>query len=336
MLSGKDIGSLISNPAGVTLAHVPDLEELSQKYPYSQVFSLLLLKGMHASSSLDFDTTLKEHSYRIADRQQLYQLIHDFDASAAQEPVAERAVSEENAIPLISDTSNSTSDEAQAESTSENIPDETVTFDDATATDDNSTSSPEQSGFHSAENDPLEETILHHAIASHYELDALTPEEELALKERQSETKPEEEIGSEDETPETAQPNEDTIPSSERVESPLTFTDWLHADSNYIPQSDTEITITGVVEDFSDFDPMESLYGEVEKPKKEFFSPTKKARESLSEDKLPVSETLAKVYVMQGNYPKAIQAYNELILAFPEKKIFFANQIEDLKKKLNK
>jgi hypothetical protein len=73
----------------------------------------------------------------------------------------------------------------------------------------------------------------------------------------------------------------------------------------------------------------------VEKRKNEFFSPLQKARESLDETRLPVSETLAKVYAAQGNYPKAIVAYEKLSLKFPEKKSFFALQIETLKRKLN-
>ena len=50
---------------------------------------------------------------------------------------------------------------------------------------------------------------------------------------------------------------------------------------------------------------------------------------------MPVSETLAKIFEAQGNYPKAIFTYEQLILRIPEKKTFFANQIEKIKQKLN-
>ena len=72
-----------------------------------------------------------------------------------------------------------------------------------------------------------------------------------------------------------------------------------------------------------------------EKPKTEFYSPLKKAKSSLDETRLPVSETLAKIFAAQGNFPKAIYAYQQLILIYPEKKIFFVNQIEELTNKLN-
>jgi hypothetical protein len=70
------------------------------------------------------------------------------------------------------------------------------------------------------------------------------------------------------------------------------------------------------------------------KPQSEFFSPHKNAKQSLEETGEIVSETLAKIHVMQGNYKKAISAYKQLSLLYPEKKTFFASQIEKIKDKI--
>jgi tetratricopeptide (TPR) repeat protein len=44
-----------------------------------------------------------------------------------------------------------------------------------------------------------------------------------------------------------------------------------------------------------------------------------------------MTETLARIYLEQKKYKKAIQAYDILILKYPEKSIFFANRIKDIK-----
>jgi tetratricopeptide (TPR) repeat protein len=54
--------------------------------------------------------------------------------------------------------------------------------------------------------------------------------------------------------------------------------------------------------------------------------------EVISEDTSPLmTETLARVYLEQKKYSKAIQAYEILILKYPEKSSFFANRISDIK-----
>jgi len=46
---------------------------------------------------------------------------------------------------------------------------------------------------------------------------------------------------------------------------------------------------------------------------------------------LLMTETLAKIYLEQKKYQKAIQAYQILILKYPEKSVLFAQRIEDIK-----
>ena len=100
------------------------------------------------------------------------------------------------------------------------------------------------------------------------------------------------------------------------VETPRSFNDWLSAGSASSDNSTKKEYLT------------------FEKPKVPFFSPIEKAKESLEVENLPVSETLAKVFESQGNYKMAKSTYAQLILIFPEKKSFFADQIQKLNNKI--
>ncbi len=66
-----------------------------------------------------------------------------------------------------------------------------------------------------------------------------------------------------------------------------------------------------------------------EEPK--FYTPDSKAKESLLENEHLVTETLARIYALQGSVNKAVRAYEILSLKFPQKSAYFASLIQKLK-----
>ena len=62
------------------------------------------------------------------------------------------------------------------------------------------------------------------------------------------------------------------------------------------------------------------------------YNPPAIADKTTEDNSHIMTETLAKVYLEQKKYQKAIQAYEILILKYPEKFSFFANRISDIKK----
>jgi hypothetical protein len=70
-----------------------------------------------------------------------------------------------------------------------------------------------------------------------------------------------------------------------------------------------------------------------QKTKAEFFDPQRAAKRSLEDHADLVTETLARIYEKQGNYAKAIAAYERLAVKHPEKRDYFrglANLLQGL------
>lgn len=323
MLTKEQIADLIAHPANVEATHLSGLKSLSEKYPYAQVFPILYLQGLKSTSAIDFEEEVQRFSYRISDRNALYQLLHqkidEKTIGQKEEPIEKQLVTQKETVALEEIPS-------EEETPCASMNEEITTF-----VEPKEEELPTEESKVEISANPLEENILQHLVGSGYLLEDLTQEEEEKLAQRKNESKKEEEA---------SLSVEENVPTVEKSNTPpTTFTDWLRVNENRVERTSTnelEKEIKSVAKDFVLETSSEPLFGEIQKPKKEFFSASKKAKESIQEESLPVSETLAKIYAMQGNFPKAISAYEQLSLIIPEKSVYFAGLIKELKQKLNK
>lgn len=104
---------------------------------------------------------------------------------------------------------------------------------------------------------------------------------------------------------------------------PKPFEDWLF--KHPVKKTKREITVDEILNSLENRKNQQN--------KTSFFSATDAAKKSLETNDDLVTETLAEIHIQQGNYPKAIEIYQKLILLNPEKKLLFASRIEYIKQK---
>lgn len=123
--------------------------------------------------------------------------------------------------------------------------------------------------------------------------------------------------------------------------TPHSFSDWLKHAAVVKDEEAVESSSDNGKDDsqpLSAFDLIDKFIKEeprLTRHKTEFYNPMNMAKQSVADDITFVSETLAKIYVLQGNYAKALNAYENLRLKYPEKRLYFAAQIKNLRKLIN-
>lgn len=396
----------ISNPNSCIPTETPVLQELAEKYPYAQVFSILYLKSLSLQNDIGFDEALQKHAYRITDRMKLYDLIHTqnerIEEITSETLTAETVIALEtsdlalNSIPETNASEglekenlvNAEEDELLQEISSEilfekglidekiepesepilNPGVEIIEKDEACEE-----SEPELKDFTEIDADPIlneisQEIVEELHLSAHELTEISLPEtfkiEDSKVKETQNENDiPDLDLEIISEIVENIYSDklEQTIQESPNVEkkseinqvvevepkqaienAKMSFTSWLKSGintSNNLPTSEIkkeeETQQSPDKQKVDIIDAFIKTEPRISKVKKEFYSPSKKAKESISTEGLIYSETLAEIFAMQGNFPKSITAYQQLMLTNPEKKIFFAKRIEELKEKLN-
>lgn len=326
-MNASQIHSFIADPALIQASDLSALKEMAQLYPYAESIQLLYLSCVSKHANMYFDEALASTAFRLSKRERIIALLQENESEInsiqqLKEEPTKAVESEEVLEPLHKEEQAAIAIETEAEqidvSPIESI--EEITADEETPV---IAAEPEVDLL-----DELIYTTTATALEQNYIISP--PADEQTTAENEETVAEESKTVSEEE-------NKEKNKSLDISATQLSFTSWLHKNSNSVNEPDKEISrpvqhqkhTEEIIDRFIETQPS------ISKPTAEFYSAPKKAKESLDDSKTPVSETLAKIYVAQGNYPKAIHVYHQLILNNPEKKSLFAPRIEELKNKLS-
>ena len=323
-MESEKIISYIDHPEQMDKSALPILQDLITKYPYCQTFHLLNAKAQHNTNEIMFDATLRQTAAYAANRKVLYYLIHQHNAAVSaipavveQAPVTEAAIEaavelqSEPIAELTQETSNALADNISEPVFAEvkNISEPTNA---ALQNEPTEIAQPEEGTFSftqwlqkkSGKTGP--EIINQHSVAkTNIRLD--TSEEIKSL--------------IQDEIGELILGN---------VFSEGYFASDAALAKKPIVGNQKQVAL---IESF-----IHSQHPKVIKVNKDekVVNLENKARKSAIDTQIPVSETLASIYVKQKLFNKGIEAYEKLSLKYPEKKAYFASLIEEIKSEINK
>ena len=297
-----DISLRIENPSLLVSTDIPVLHELTKKYPYSQLLSILYLKALSKDQALELEEEVGKHAYKISDRGRLYEILNE----QAEDEIIKEIFEEMNPLQEISSI---TSKESALE-VKKNEPNKIVKNSDELE-------NHKLPNTYSVDEKILDLDVISNAISGVFE------------KEFEPIRKNEETIQISDTEAKSIEINRNEQLNINYKGSKQRFSSWLRAGSPSELKSEKNEKLDSIIDTFIQEDP------KISQPKKEFYSPIKQAKKSLDSENIQYTETLANILGVQGNYPKAILAYEQLCLTIPEKKTFFVQKIKELKEKLN-
>ncbi len=327
---------IIKQPHLIESAHLADLEVLVNEYPFFESAHLLYTKGLHKYQAINYSKQLRKTAIVVNSRSVLYELLHQSEVSkekSVAEPVhksvteaIEVTESKKNTgsvsvtnndikVIYVNTVANTTIPNQQSEIIKENNDEINII-----KSIENETEVPVQEFSEAKLNQTIEQEINKSIIQSYVETDIIK-------------------------TPEL---------HKEDISDPSSFTDWLktiqkEAHTFQIETKTEKGTAqenTKIEEKKTENDKKSSFFsqnkqiidkiiesdpGRIKLGTGKFFTPAIDAKQSLLENEHLVTETLAKIYALQGNISKAIRAYEILSLKFPQKSVYFASLIEKLK-----
>jgi len=288
----------INNPKELNESTLSDIQELVDEYPFFQTARILLLKNLHQLDHIRFEPELKRSVLYVPDRTRLFELIHNLypvTADSAPEPVAQaEETPEENR-----EKKSSVDVTGKVESVGDYFGIEGV-------------------------NETLQGGAVDFTFQPKKEVDqevTSIPEDQLFDYEKSG----------------GLEYSLNVYEHSLDVEQNRSFSDWLsvvgqntagNEDKNKLPKAGRKNKTVSMIDNFL------SNQQSGEKKERELeMSGTKEIKEynTFDGDDL-MTETLAGIYIKQGHYDKAINIFEKLSLKYPEKSVYFAQQIKKAEK----
>jgi len=301
-----DFLNMIENSVPVTRQMISEVSELIGIFPYFQSAHLLLLKGLYYNEDVKFENQLRNSAIHINDREILYWLLK----------------------------SNTSFEDVKAEPSVNTIKEEIVTDTEQTVIESARNSefmiSEIEKDISGESPDDMHNTTSHQVMIA-TEPDNTEPAGVVLLLEEET------------------SPSEDKVFFMDPGFSIPEHSDLLELDldedhaMDYLPEDNKTETQDGIninsrkllqselIDKFIIANPrIEPQKDKTYVSNEDFSKPFVEETASL------VTETLAKIYVNQGYYSKAIDIYEKLSLKFPEKSSYFASQIEKVKEYIKK
>jgi hypothetical protein len=285
---------LISTPYKANYGDLEKLQDLKKQFPFFQSAHILLTLVSKKFDSGIYQNTLRKTAISIPNRSRLYNLLNAAE-SVKEEIISQKQTSEVEHLKAIE--------------------------------------------LHSYKNKPTEEELTEQVekeiekqiVSAIVETEVLKTKDWYKTEEKKTEKK--------------------GVKAEEKKKiSSGSFTDWLHVlkkedGAEEIKKEEIKEVESKIITEFKKpKDKKEEEKAIIDKiiesepgnirldPNQRFYEANANAKESLIENEHLVTETLAKIYALQGNISKAIRAYEILSLRFPQKSAYFASLIEGLKK----
>ncbi len=310
-MNRNDFLNMISDPGPVNRQMMGEVYELIDIFPYFQSAHLLLLKSLYSSSDVKFENQLKNSAIHIGDREVLYWLLNK-----KAETYTQNALAVENPEVI------------KEEVTTENEYDHQQTVIESAKNSDLMISNIENDSVGTGMDQKHDEGEHHtgHSILLAVEPEITEPAGVLIIPEEDNTSDkvffmdPGFSVDEDSDLLELDLEADDSPFGTDREPEPLP-----------VEKKITKQLQSELIDKFIITNPR------IEPHKDKAFMSNVDISKPFTEDgEGLVTETLAKIYIGQGYYSKAIDIFGKLSLKFPEKSSYFASQIEKVKEYIKK